>query len=414
MDDTDEFANTCPICVTPFTEQDMQFRPCVCALRMCVWCWHRILSSAELDPGRCPNCREAFDVEYVLRQKPQVQRSASSRKAHHSRSALADVTIQDRKLLSVRGLPRGIFEELAPAGMAATDVLQQHFLFGQYGRIVASFACRGGSDGTLNAVVRYASTEAAANALACTHGSVLMGHTLSAALIPTRYCSQFLLVKPCAKKYCWELHEELTDKSLVQKGVSAANLLPLGLVVSCGGSEKSEATSKATMCAVVDNMRRDILRRLLGGGEAILGSAASDVSPPTRPPPAEAGRSPHASSTSASGQSPLLQSVSGVSFVPELTSPGPSSASEAALQQRLVRRYIECNAWASELQMPTTCSSATRSRRRRTDPSSSSSSSQSMGFVLPPAGFPPSAAGLGLPQNVAERKRIQLLFSSPS
>ena len=404
-DEDDEFANTCPICVSPFTAQDLQFRPCTCALRMCVWCWHRILSSAELEPGRCPNCREAFDVDYVLKQKPMVQRSTASRKTHHSKASLGDCVLHDRKLLSVRGIPKQLMEHYAPKSMTPTDVLYQHFLFGQYGRIVAAFACRGGTDGTYNAVLRYASTEAAANALACTNGTTLLGNVLSAALIPTRYCSQFLLNKPCLKKYCWELHEELTDKSAVCKGQSASNLLLLGLVVSCGDNGKGGQTQqnpRAAACRAVENMRRDVLKKLSGDSGASLQSPLTALSPSLGESPLSAQKCLAADSSS-SFSSPS----------PPAASPWPHRlpSSEASSHQRAVRKYLDCNTWMNALKLSTGENKRKGSKKSRLQKQQASleSTKDEIKSFLPPAGFPPSILGYSLPPNAAERRRIATL-----
>jgi hypothetical protein len=378
---------------------------------MCVWCWHRIIDSSELEPGRCPNCREAFDIQYVLRQKVTVQRHSASRKAHASRTALSDVVVQDRKLVSIRGLPQALFD-MAPAGMSPTEVLYQHFLFGQYGRIVAAFACKGGADGTLNAVLRYLSTDSAATAVASTNGTTLMGSTLSAALIPTRYCSQFLLLRPCNKKFCWELHEEVTDKSLVRKDMAAGNLLPLGVVVST--TPDSRIPDVSSVPVVIDNMRRDLLKKLTKAGHAAASPGNVPVSGGTSPL-LQASASPPPEVIPFLSGSPGVGMTSQEPWQQPHASPSPFETSAA--QQRLVRQYLELNAWMAEYAKGGRKGPSGGAGRRRGGgggrESLDASAQGGSAVKILPNGFPPCFAGLALPPNATERKRIQALLAPP-
>jgi tetratricopeptide (TPR) repeat protein len=47
----------CPLCCEPFDTTDMEFQPCGCSYRVCLWCFHRIRDDGD---GKCPSCRNTY------------------------------------------------------------------------------------------------------------------------------------------------------------------------------------------------------------------------------------------------------------------------------------------------------------------------------------------------------------------
>jgi hypothetical protein len=207
----------CPLCITPLAPEEKSFRPCPCGFRMCVWCWHKMFEHAEIEEARCPNCREYFDKAAVLAQRPQAHRKPPKSKAVPGKASIADVVVEDRRLMAVLHLPDDVFAPSPKAPQQTpADVLRQHPYFGQYGRILdmlvfAAQRC---------CAVRYSSPEEAAAAVAGAHGVRLRGSVLHAALIPTRYCSAWLRNQPCKKPRCVDLHYEV-DRKMYASGKTA-------------------------------------------------------------------------------------------------------------------------------------------------------------------------------------------------
>lgn len=241
MDEED----SCPLCISPFTAHDKQFNPCsCCGFRLCVWCWHRIVTIAESASGECPGCRTPYDLEAVRKQKVHITQPPP-RRAAASRQSIADVVVLDKKVVLVENIPTVLLEM---GGMREEDhlsTLRQHFLFGQYGRVLSAVIIRGRIRGSKAAAsspsagaaeeayhcaLRFHTSEEAAAAVQGTHGAILCGNLLSAALTPTRYCNSFLMNKPSCKKVgCVELHEVApTHKSMYVKGAVARTLSVLG------------------------------------------------------------------------------------------------------------------------------------------------------------------------------------------
>lgn len=158
------------------------------------------------------------------------------RKAVPARAHLVDVVLNDKRVVAVRNIPAALIdvEEVdnaaSAAGATSTTVtakqlcdarlfaLGQHFLFGQYGRIVGAVVIYSGQGlnrmPIYSAAIRYASSDEAARCVKFANGSSLLGQILSCKLVPTRYCGQFLLKSMCNKRMCVELHHEHTDKTL--------------------------------------------------------------------------------------------------------------------------------------------------------------------------------------------------------
>lgn len=236
MDDED----CCPLCISPFTAHDKQFHPCsCCSFRLCVWCWHRIVTLADSGNGECPGCRTPYDLEAVRKQRVHITQPPP-RKAAASRQAIADVVILDKKVLLVENMPLAIMEAAGSREEDRLFTLRQHFLFGQYGRLVSAVVMRGplrgnsvskveGAVEAYHCALRFSTVEEAAAALQGANGMSLCGHVLTAALTPTRYCNSLLMNRPCKKVGCVELHQVCPgDKSMIVKGAVARTLSVLG------------------------------------------------------------------------------------------------------------------------------------------------------------------------------------------
>lgn len=55
MEDDDEEEDDgeyCPLCVTELDETDMEFKPCSCDYRVCLYCFHKL--------KKCPACRMSY------------------------------------------------------------------------------------------------------------------------------------------------------------------------------------------------------------------------------------------------------------------------------------------------------------------------------------------------------------------
>jgi hypothetical protein len=285
---------------------------------MCLWCWHTIVTMAQSDYMEpvCPGCRTPYDVPAILKQHntaPQA-RSKTARKAAPARAHLADVVLNDKRVVAVRNIPAALIDveecdaTLQASGASASAkqlcdarlfALGQHFLFGQYGRIVGAVIIYSGL-GTnrmpvYSAAIRYASSDEAGRCVRFANGSHLLGHVLSCKLVPTRYCGQFLLKSMCTKRMCVELHHEHTDKTLYVKpppavfsvlgGAEAQQLSPTastdaaetlndGPVGELGRETRRRASLWADELSV--NVHDDI-HRVLGADDCLVQSATFDV-----------------------------------------------------------------------------------------------------------------------------------------
>lgn len=267
----------CPVCITPYSEQDKQFRPCACAFRMCLWCWHTIVTMAQSDyqEALCPGCRAPFDVETIQRQHSRPVKPKSTRRAAPGRAHLADVVLNDKRVVAVRNIPSVLIDidaegdergEEAPDTVAARQcdarlfAIGQHFLFGQYGRIVGAVVVKVAAGlhrmPTYSAAIRYASSEEAARCVRFAHNSVLLGHTLSCKLVPTRYCGQFLLKSLCTKRMCVELHSEHKDKALHIKPPPAVFSVLGGAEGIMGESQPRAADGESVAVSMSRETRR--------------------------------------------------------------------------------------------------------------------------------------------------------------
>ena len=52
--------STCPLCCENLTEQEIDFLPCACSYKICIFCWHRIRDDGD---GLCPACRTTYPEE---------------------------------------------------------------------------------------------------------------------------------------------------------------------------------------------------------------------------------------------------------------------------------------------------------------------------------------------------------------
>jgi hypothetical protein len=194
---------------------------------MCVWCWHTIITLADNEEeARCPNCRSPFDLEAIRQQRP--KQGKPPRKCIPQRQQYADLVLNDRRVVGVTNLPALLIEN-ATIGSSPADVIQQHFVFGQYGRIHGVLLSKA-QEGSWNAAVRFGSSEEAGHAVRYAHGAVLYGRTISCAPIPTRYCANFLMKVACTKRNCIELHSEVSERSFILKDASARTLPLMGVV----------------------------------------------------------------------------------------------------------------------------------------------------------------------------------------
>lgn len=322
----------CPLCITPWSATDLQFRPCPCGYRICVWCWHTMntLATDGLAP-RCPNCRADYDVQAVLAQRVAAPPRAL-RKAAPGKEKIADLCFLDRCVVAVRGLP--VWKPTSSAAGAVesatesretlpSDLRQQQYFtaisfddfvgplwMGQFGRMSGAMLSRRDGMG----VVRYRKADDAASAVAAfdgcefrwpsaairaagvpvvvpagplgacrrsrpqgrgarlnreedgeaaspvgqaTTGIVMpvacsplntpcrrpptgaawLRFVLTAALVPSRYCSAFLKDCACEKKYCVDRHEMLpadgaigSASAALPRHITAANLPTFGVL----------------------------------------------------------------------------------------------------------------------------------------------------------------------------------------
>lgn len=142
----------------------------------------------------------------------------------------ADCLFHDSKNLAVNNLPDWLRNE---------DELARWDFFAQYGQII-DILTPGEGNISRCAVIRYESPESARAAMRCTNGALVsVKHpklvaqelkaaneeqisiqvcALSVSLHPTRYCSYFLLERPCTKDQCVELHEEVATSSPLEAG----------------------------------------------------------------------------------------------------------------------------------------------------------------------------------------------------
>eukprot|EP01018_Ginkgo_biloba_P026299 Gb_06236 [translate_table: standard] len=49
----------CPICTEEMDSTDSSFLPCECGFRLCLFCYHTILTQ----DGRCPHCRKSYSFQ---------------------------------------------------------------------------------------------------------------------------------------------------------------------------------------------------------------------------------------------------------------------------------------------------------------------------------------------------------------
>eukprot|EP00899_Mesostigma_viride_P026627 jgi/Mesvir1/7149/Mv02509-RA.1 len=51
--------DACPVCAGPLEQEDMQFHPCTCGFRPCLFCFDRIMQSLD---AKCPSCRLPYGL----------------------------------------------------------------------------------------------------------------------------------------------------------------------------------------------------------------------------------------------------------------------------------------------------------------------------------------------------------------
>ncbi len=275
----------CPLCITPFTEQERSFNPCGCGYRVCVWCWNTICQSAdesETGTARCPNCRRDFDVASVMKQRAAPQQRRPRRRAHASKVDISEDVVDDGRSVALRGVPG---QHLRDA-----DDLRTHTWLGQFGRTLAADAGAG------RAVVRFASADDAAAAVAAINGpsgtfvyvagddGSLTRHRVRAALVPTRYCASYLRNEQCQRPRCVELHAPCktggSARAKLLRGRSAAMLDVFGSPHRFAPAAAAAAASPGTGSRAADGEDADG-RRCFGAADAPSASAAA-AAPPSR------------------------------------------------------------------------------------------------------------------------------------
>ncbi|CAI9107899.1 OLC1v1007381C1 [Oldenlandia corymbosa var. corymbosa] len=211
----------CPLCVEEMDWTDQQFKPCKCGYRLCVWCFHRIIDTAEKDDsdGRCPGCRTIYHKDQIISMQVDFDRCSSAAVAaasRHNREIKPQVTSSKGKpnLADVRVIQRNIAYVIGlPFSLSDEEVLQRKEYFGQYGNVskVSLSRTAGGAvqrfvNGTCSAYVTYSSEDEALRCIKSVHGFVLDGKSLKASFGTAKYCHAWLRNVPCSNPNCLFLH----------------------------------------------------------------------------------------------------------------------------------------------------------------------------------------------------------------
>lgn len=198
----------CLICTNPLPVQEKNFKPCPCGFRMCVWCWHKIVTIADGVPAQCPHCRE--NMEPMTAVQPlktcaasRIQRHLDVQRLHSSKRPLVDAVAVDSRVVAVCGIDTTL----------SRNDLQSHSWFGSCGRVLAL------SVSQLHGVayIRFASTCDAESAF-----EFAKAHCFGVSRGLAKWCLSFLRGDRCTKPFCIDLHEMPGPCVTVQSELSAA------------------------------------------------------------------------------------------------------------------------------------------------------------------------------------------------
>ncbi|PVU86000.1 hypothetical protein BB560_006839 [Smittium megazygosporum] len=215
MSDSEDEAQTCPLCMEVMDIDDRCFFPCECDYQICRFCYHRIIETFN---GKCPACRRDYKdmkVRWNADFAEQMTKSKAEKKARErekreqeigTKKHLANVRVIQRNLAYVVGLP---------PHLATEEILKGPDYFGQFGKInkivinkKKIVPPRGGDPIiSVGAYVTFASKEDTAAAIKTVDGSTLENRLLRATYGTTKYCTYYLKGVVCQNPNCMYLHE---------------------------------------------------------------------------------------------------------------------------------------------------------------------------------------------------------------
>ena len=239
MTEEDTWDSLCLICASLIVESEKDFTPCRCGFRMCVWCFHKIVTLTELtERPRCPGCRAEWDVAAIESQsiKTHLGNPNQNRIVHRHRHVdphrvdkakrtLVDAVCVDSRVVLVLGLPT---RQDSACFHITQETLVSHAWFGQYGRILALATSH--ADG--KACIRYSlpceATRACTIAGGCriTTPDVDPDLQWTIAVVPgkAKWCPFFLRNELCPKKECIDLHEPCSSHTELLPSLSASRV----------------------------------------------------------------------------------------------------------------------------------------------------------------------------------------------
>eukprot|EP00659_Diplonema_papillatum_P009656 gene9656-14988_t len=236
----------CRQCPGLIDATDVEYRPCDCGWRVCVWCWWRLqMDTMPPDEVRCQGCQKKLDVRRLLAKVdsrhnvlPPFDAAALPRPpASDKKGAAAKVSqsflVVNRRTLHLRGLPKAA---------ASDELLRGAEHCAKYGTIVGKVLVRAmdrqkappskqSSTGTpaaaqvaYEALVTYTTRGAAEAAIASLNHVSYMGRVLRASHSTHRLCPSLIRKEKCAAAPCASLHAVPDDAAVVNKLQSVAFL----------------------------------------------------------------------------------------------------------------------------------------------------------------------------------------------
>eukprot|EP01065_Artemidia_motanka_P037179 TRINITY_DN4548_c3_g1_i1.p1 TRINITY_DN4548_c3_g1~~TRINITY_DN4548_c3_g1_i1.p1 ORF type:complete len:939 (+),score=295.16 TRINITY_DN4548_c3_g1_i1:102-2819(+) len=226
-DDGSSDSEECLICTDVIESHDLDFVPCPCGFRICVWCWHKLRDECpETDEPKCPGCRAVYDPTAALsgpgpqarkaqqRQRPKQQgreqqrpQAQQPRQAPQQRRGDHRDTRQ-REMSRLRVLQRTLVYAVGfPKSAAREEVLRSRDYFGQYGAIAKLVISRTSlTQATATVHVTFQRQQDAAVCLRCVDGAFSDGRQIRAVFGANKYCPFFVRHQSCTLRDCTFLH----------------------------------------------------------------------------------------------------------------------------------------------------------------------------------------------------------------
>ncbi|XP_015922021.2 myb-like protein Z isoform X1 [Parasteatoda tepidariorum] len=228
----------CPLCCEELDPDDLNFLPCPCGYKVCLFCWNTIRTN-ENDP-KCPLCRrtysenpakfEPLSAEQLqkLKNKKKLEDVKKKQKLAEDRKLLADVRVVRKNLIFVNELPLN-FSKDPKSYQRFLSIFKQAGHVKKVSVLNSSKNYAGQKAPFARAYITYQKNEEALRALKLFEGVEFEGRELKLSLGTTKYCSSYIKNVTCVMKECVYLHEQAdAEASFTKEQIQAGKHIEYG------------------------------------------------------------------------------------------------------------------------------------------------------------------------------------------